>query len=221
MLSGTSPFASQLSSMSVYDNVAYQLRLGSPSDDAIHRRVTECLDSLHLTDFTDLLPEQISDRARRRMALARALAPDTALIILDAPETVFDPTRDEPAVRAVLDAQERNGATLIVATSNLELARRLAQHLAILHRGRIVAQGNPVDLLDGVDTTADFINLCRQLDDQSSPDPDVAQSLIEAADQARRQLHRATLRYYLALLSAILFVAAFIGLYYLLLAAAG
>lgn len=176
---GGSRFSSMFGSISVFENVAFQLDLAGWSDDAIAERVDECLAALHLTEVADKLPEQIPEHARRRMTLARALAADTSLVILDSPEWGIDPDHVDQVTKAILNAHQRGGATFVVATSDVALARRIAQRLAILCHGRIVADGDPDVLLDGVDSAEEFDRRYRVLDTVGPLDPEVTVAVIE------------------------------------------
>lgn len=182
LLSGSFIFEPSLyGSATVRDNLLAVLTEKKNDSDGPGRgaRVQACLEQLDLTDQADQLPEQLAARTRRRAALARALVADVPLYILDDPDSGVDAPHTGRILRAVLDAHERTGATMLVVTHDLSLARRISDHVAILANGRIVAQGAPHDLLGGVEDfyeldqrfrAADFVGVPRIEDVQRDGD---------------------------------------------------
>jgi ABC-type glutathione transport system ATPase component len=114
------------------------------------------LRELSLDDLADELPERLPAHANKRLALARALVLDAPLTVLDEIDVGLDRGHAEAMLEAVRNLRERTGGTLLVTTHNLELARALADKLAVLVNGRIIAAGRPVVVLDGVRDAADF-----------------------------------------------------------------
>lgn len=187
---GGSRWSSMFGSISVFDNVAFQLELAGWKNDALTERVDTVLAELDLTDVADKLPEQIPEHARRRMTLARALAADAPLVILDSPEWGIDPDHADLVTMAILEAHRRRNATLVVVTSDVDLARRVAQHLAILCHGRIVADGDPEVLLDGVGSAEEFDKRYRVMDTVGPLQPEVTAAAIEQQNPPRnRTIH--------------------------------
>ncbi|WP_028925986.1 ATP-binding cassette domain-containing protein [Pseudonocardia acaciae] len=148
----TSVFAS----MTALENLTYTLHaLGVPESQRRERAMAR-LREVHLADQADRLPEQLPSHAAKRLALARALVADAPLTILDEIDIGLDSEHQPAMLAAVRSLRERTGCTLLITTHTLELARTLADHLAILVNGRIVAAGPPEEILAGVETTEDF-----------------------------------------------------------------
>jgi phospholipid/cholesterol/gamma-HCH transport system ATP-binding protein len=148
----TSVFAS----MTVLGNLIYTLNaLGVPERQR-HERAMARLREVHLADHADRLPEQLPSHAAKRLALARALVADAPLTILDEIDVGLDSEHRAAMLAAVRGLHERTGCTLLITTHTLELARTLADHLAILVNGRIVAAGPPGEVLAGIHSTEDF-----------------------------------------------------------------
>lgn len=143
-------------SLSVLDNLTYTLRARGVPESQGHDRAMATLRELGLVEAEALLPEELSAHARKRLALARALVLDAPLTVLDEIDVGLDRDYAAAMLDAVRNLHARTGATLLVTTHTIELARSLADRLAILVRGRIVAVGSPIDLLDGVRTSEDF-----------------------------------------------------------------
>lgn len=151
-LYGTSMF----SSMTVLENLTYTLRaLGVPERQRRERAMAR-LREVHLADRVDQLPEQLPSHAAKRLALARALVADAPLTILDEIDIGLDNEHRAGMLAAVRNLHERTGCTLLITTHTLELARSMADHLAVLVNGRIVAAGPPGEVLAGVHSTEDF-----------------------------------------------------------------
>jgi len=157
MLGGHSLYnTSVFGSMTVLRNLTYSLEaLGVPADER-HERAMARLRELKLEDEFDQLPEKLPAHAIKRLALARALVADAPLTVLDEIDVGLDRDHAAAMLDAVHDLRDRTGCTLLITTHNLELARSIADNLAILVNGRIVASGPPRVVLDGVQSTEDF-----------------------------------------------------------------
>jgi phospholipid/cholesterol/gamma-HCH transport system ATP-binding protein len=139
--------AALFDSISVGENVAFPLRRHTTGHDReIRARATEKLASVGLEREYDKMPADLSGGMRKRVGLARALALDPEILLVDEPSAGLDPiTADE--IDALLgDLKQRAGVTLVVVTHNIPSARRLGDELLMLHEGRIVARGTAADL---------------------------------------------------------------------------
>ena len=171
LLGGSLLFDSSVfGSLTVFENVAYPLRLRGDDENAINRTTGRWLRSLWLEDEAARLPEELPAHTRRRMALARALVADPPLIVLDDIDLGLGggPVATR-VVSVVTAAQERTGATMVITTHNIELARAVGKRLAILANGRIVASGPTEVLLDGVRDATDFDTRFRVRDSLGPP----------------------------------------------------
>jgi phospholipid/cholesterol/gamma-HCH transport system ATP-binding protein len=157
MLGGSYLFTtSTFSSMTVLENLTYTLEaLGVPAEQR-HDRAMARLGELQLADVADRKPEALPAHATKRLALARALVTDAPLVVLDEIDVGLDRDHSDAMVDAVLALRRRTGCTLLITTHNLALAQSIADHLAILVNGRIVAFGPPREVLDGIKSTEDF-----------------------------------------------------------------
>jgi phospholipid/cholesterol/gamma-HCH transport system ATP-binding protein len=138
--------AALFDSISVGENVAFPLRRHTDLPDAeIVRRARARLDQLGLGGDYDRMPAQLSGGMRKRAGLARAMALDPAILLVDEPSAGLDPITSEEIDELLLRAKGE-GKTLVVVTHNIPSARRLGDELALLDRGRLVAQGTAADL---------------------------------------------------------------------------
>ncbi|WP_274652054.1 ABC transporter ATP-binding protein [Paenibacillus humicola] len=129
--------------MSVFDNIAYGLRVKKYGRDAIKSRVLELLKLMELEGTEHKLPHQLSGGQRQRVAFARALAPEPRLLLLDEPFAAID-----AKVRKSLRLWLRRlisefGITTIFVTHDQDEAIEVADDLIIVQNGQIEQQGSP------------------------------------------------------------------------------
>jgi phospholipid/cholesterol/gamma-HCH transport system ATP-binding protein len=145
--------AALFDSLSVYENVAFALREHTRlREAAIRDRVVAALGRVGLDgEVLPLLPAELSGGMRKRVGIARALMVEPQLLLFDEPTAGLDPTN----ARLVADliGQVRTGLcdTAIVVTHDLELARSVADRVAILRDGRFAALGARDEVLEGDD----------------------------------------------------------------------
>jgi phospholipid/cholesterol/gamma-HCH transport system ATP-binding protein len=139
--------AALFDSISVGENVAFPLRRHTRlSDREVRERAREKLESVGLGGEYDKMPAALSGGMRKRAGLARALALDPPLLLVDEPSAGLDPITADEIDELLLGLKKRGGTTLIVVTHDLASARQLGDTLVMLHEGRIAAQGTPADL---------------------------------------------------------------------------
>ncbi|HZB26378.1 MAG TPA: ABC transporter ATP-binding protein [Vicinamibacterales bacterium] len=138
--------AALFDSISVGENVAFPLRRHTRHPDAeIRRRAQEKLDAVGLGKEYDKMPAALSGGMRKRAGLARAMALDPSILLVDEPSAGLDPiTADE--IDELLLSLKQSGTTIIVVTHNIPSARRIGDHLVMLHEGRIAAEGTAAEL---------------------------------------------------------------------------
>ncbi|WP_432510788.1 ABC transporter ATP-binding protein [Kineococcus sp. SYSU DK001] len=105
----------------------------------------DLLARFELTDAADREPATYSGGMRRRLDIAMSLIGDPAVVFLDEPTTGLDPQARHQVWRTVAGLAA-HGTTVLLTTQHLEEAERLADRIAILHRGRIIADGTPAEL---------------------------------------------------------------------------
>jgi phospholipid/cholesterol/gamma-HCH transport system ATP-binding protein len=130
-------------SMSVYDNVAFPLRRAGWERERIERRVAECMDMVHLEGAERKMPAELSGGMRRRVGFARAIALEPRILLFDEPTTGLDPVIKAVIDEVIVELQQKLGSTAVVITHDLDSAFRIADRVALLFRGRIVACAPP------------------------------------------------------------------------------
>jgi phospholipid/cholesterol/gamma-HCH transport system ATP-binding protein len=144
VLQGTLPFTCGLFySLNVYENVAFALRARTRwSPERIHRVTMDHLGMVGLRDRAKDMPEQLSAGMCKRTALARALALEARIVIIDDFDSGIDGVRLALLCDLIRDAQRRTEATFLVTTHDMTAARELADYAAVIHDGRIAASGD-------------------------------------------------------------------------------
>lgn len=151
-LYGTSIF----SSSTVLENLTYTLKMHDVPLTERHDRAMARLREVHLVEEFDRTPDELPAHACKRLALARALVTDAPLVVLDEIDVGLDAQHSSAMVTGIRSLRERTGCTLLMTTHNLSLARTVADNLAVMVNGRIVAFGPPEEVLEGIESTDDF-----------------------------------------------------------------
>lgn len=139
--------AALFDSMNVAENVAFPLREHSRlSPEEIASRVREKLRLVGLDGVEDRMPSQLSGGMRKRVGLARAIIRGPEIILYDEPTTGLDPILTDSIDRLIVRTQETLNITSVLISHDLDRALAFADFVAMLHQGRIVAQGAPEEL---------------------------------------------------------------------------
>lgn len=142
--------AALFDSMSIGDNVAFPMRRHTSwSDDDIRARATRKLADVGLEQAFDKMPAELSGGMKKRAGLARAMALDPAILLVDEPSAGLDPiTAGE--IDDLLVKTKQAGTTLVVVTHNIPSARLIGDAFGLLHAGRLLAAGT-IETLDASD----------------------------------------------------------------------
>ncbi len=135
--------AALFDSLSVWENVAFGLTHGRnvPRDKAKDIAM-EKLHQVGLTaDVGNLHPAELSGGMQKRVALARAIATDPEIIFFDEPTTGLDPIMADVINNLIVDCVKRLGATTISITHDMASARKIADDIAMIHKGEIIWRG--------------------------------------------------------------------------------
>ncbi|MDE3156079.1 MAG: ATP-binding cassette domain-containing protein [Acidobacteriota bacterium] len=138
--------AALFDSITVGENVAFPLRRHTRlGEAAIVARARQRLADVELSDAFDAMPADLSGGMRKRVGLARAMVLDPDILLVDEPSAGLDPITSRE-IDGLLIGLRRAGTTLVVVTHNIPSARAIADELAVLGDGRIVARGTAADL---------------------------------------------------------------------------
>ena len=136
-------------SMNIWDNVAFPLRQHTDkSEDEIGDIVGRRLEEVGLGGATDKMPNELSGGMRKRAGFARALVLDPAIVMFDEPDSGLDPVRTALLCELIREIHEENGGCYMVISHDLGTARRIADFIAVLWKGKIVESGPSSELFD-------------------------------------------------------------------------
>ncbi|WP_240656535.1 ABC transporter ATP-binding protein [Streptomyces sp. V2] len=153
--------------MTVAGNVGFGLKMHKVPKDEARRRVTEALDLVGLIHHADSYPARISGGEQQRTALARALALQPQLLLLDEPLSNLDAKLRERVREEIRDIQQRLGITTLFVTHDQDEALSVADRIAVMNAGRIEQYAAPDDLYRTPATlfTAEFVGSLNRLDE--------------------------------------------------------
>jgi len=134
--------AALFDSMSVGENVAFPMRRHTKmTDGEIRERVMTKLTGVGLEASYDKMPGDLSGGMKKRAGLARAMALDPSILLVDEPSAGLDPITAKE-IDDLLVATKQGGTTLVVVTHNIPSARVIGDDFAVLHEGRMLAHGS-------------------------------------------------------------------------------
>jgi phospholipid/cholesterol/gamma-HCH transport system ATP-binding protein len=136
-------------SLNLYDNVAFPLRQHTEKgDEEIAEIVNRRLREVGLGDAGEKMPNELSGGMRKRAGFARSLVLDPRIVLFDEPDSGLDPVRTALLCELIKEVHAENGGTYVVITHDILSARRVAEYIAILWRGRIVESGPAAELFE-------------------------------------------------------------------------
>jgi phospholipid/cholesterol/gamma-HCH transport system ATP-binding protein len=131
-------------SMSVFENIAFPLRRHTDLGEAeIRRRVEQCLDQVHLEGVEEKRPSELSGGMRRRVGFARAISLQPRILLFDEPTTGLDPVISDVVADLILEMDTKLNVTTVTITHDMKVAFKIADRVAMLHKGQIIEQGRP------------------------------------------------------------------------------
>ena len=152
-------YSALLDSMNVLENIAFPLREHTKlKEREIRDRVREKLAVLGLEGTEERFPSQLSGGMRKRVALARALMLEPEAILYDEPTSGLDPITSRKVDDLILETRQRFGVTSIVISHDMAGALRIADQIVLLAKGRVVAAGQPRELVrSGAELLREFV----------------------------------------------------------------
>lgn len=146
--------------LNVFENVAFPVREHlNLSNDLVKVLVWLKLEAVGLRGAAELLPEQLSGGMARRVALARATVLDPELMLYDEPLTGQDPISVGVLLELIAQINQTYRSSAIIVSHQLHHMARIAHHMVIVAKGRILAQGSPQELMESQDPqTFQFIH---------------------------------------------------------------
>ncbi len=134
--------------MTVRDNVAFGLKIRKRPREQVRAKVDELLALVGLTKWSEQRPHQLSGGQRQRMALARALAVEPRVLLLDEPFGALDANVRSELRQWLRRLHDEQGVTTVLVTHDQEEAMEVADRIAVMHAGKIEQVGAPRDVYD-------------------------------------------------------------------------
>jgi phospholipid/cholesterol/gamma-HCH transport system ATP-binding protein len=136
-------------SMNLFDNVCFPLRQHTDKgEDEIGEIVNRRLREVGLEGAADKMPNELSGGMRKRAGFARALVLDPDIVLFDEPDSGLDPVRTALLCELIQEIHEENGGAYVVITHDIMSAKRVAEYIAVLWKGRIVESGPAEELFN-------------------------------------------------------------------------
>ncbi|AET57086.1 D-methionine transport ATP-binding protein metN [Paenibacillus terrae HPL-003] len=165
-----------LSSATVYDNIAFPLRLVNTPKQKQDQKVRELLELVGLEEHSGKYPSQLSGGQKQRVGIARALASDPHVLLCDEATSALDPQTTGSILKLLLDINQRFNLTIVLITHEMHVIQSICDRVGVIHQGDIVEQGPVAEvfLKPQHQVTKDFIQ-------RESEHPEELQAAIAAA----------------------------------------
>ena len=132
--------------MTVFDNVAYPLKIKKMDKAAIKQKVDWILEAVHLSQYANRIPSQLSGGQQQRVALGRALVAEPKLLLLDEPLSNLDAKLRESMRFEIKEIQKNFGITVVYVTHDQTEAMAMSDRVIVINRGIIQQIGTPVEI---------------------------------------------------------------------------
>lgn len=132
--------------MNVFDNAAYPLKIQRVNRDEIRRRVDEILDAVHLSEYSQRMPNELSGGQQQRVALARALVSNPGLLLLDEPLSNLDAKLRESMRFEIKEMQKRFGITVVYVTHDQTEAMAMSDRVIVFNKGIVQQIDSPMNI---------------------------------------------------------------------------
>ena len=135
-----------LSSATVYENVAFPLRLVNTPKEKIDKKVTELLELVGLADKANQYPSQLSGGQKQRVGIARALASEPKILLCDEATSALDPQTTKAILQLIRDINAKLKLTVVVITHEMQVIKDICDKVAVIDKGVIAEKGKVLDV---------------------------------------------------------------------------
>jgi phospholipid/cholesterol/gamma-HCH transport system ATP-binding protein len=140
-------YAALFDSLTVFENVSFGLVYNKKlTRREIEEVVKQRLAEVGMSDTERLYPSQLSGGMQKRVGLARALATEPEILFYDEPTSGLDPVIARSIDELIVETRDRTGTTSVFVSHDIDSIFRIANRIAMLHEGRVIAQGTPEEL---------------------------------------------------------------------------
>ncbi len=135
-----------LSSATVYDNIAFPLKLAGKSDKDIREKVEPLLKLVGLEAKADQYPSQLSGGQKQRVGIARALASEPKVLLCDEATSALDPQTTKAILELIRDINKKLQLTVVVITHEMQVIKDICDKVAVIDKGVIAEQGTVLEV---------------------------------------------------------------------------
>lgn len=135
-----------LSSATVYDNIAFPLKLSNTPAAEIEKKVAPLLDLVGLGDKRDQYPAQLSGGQKQRVGIARALASDPKVLLCDEATSALDPQTTKAILELVKDINQKLQLTVVIITHEMQVIKEICDKVAVIEHGVIAEEGTVLEV---------------------------------------------------------------------------
>ena len=173
-----------LAQKTVYDNIAFPLKLKGASKREIEERVDELLNIVDLEDKKYSYPSQLSGGQKQRVAIARAIATNPKLLLSDEGTSALDPKTTQSILKLLKDIRDKLKITIIMITHEMEVVREVCDRVAIMEDGEVIEENTVENVFSNprTKTAKSFINALAS---------DIEEDIINPGD-FKGQIYRLT-----------------------------
>lgn len=156
-------YSALFDSMTVGDNISFGLREHRKlTNKQINEIVEEKLKLVELSGFAAFMPNELSGGMKKRVSLARAIAFEPQILLYDEPSSGLDPVTSAKIDELIVQMQKLLGVTSIVVTHDMNSAFYIADRIAMLYQGEMIAVGTPDEIRNSTDSRVlEFINVSK------------------------------------------------------------
>ncbi|MFT9497812.1 methionine ABC transporter ATP-binding protein [Anaerosolibacter sp.] len=154
-----------LSSKTVFENIAFPLRLNKTSEPVVKEKVMALLKLVDLTEKAHVYPSQLSGGQKQRVGIARALVSDPDVLLCDEATSALDPKTTKQILSLLKEINQSLGLTIVIITHEMEVIKEVCTDVTILEHGRVVEQGKTIDIFSkpGNEITKHFVDQIQHL----------------------------------------------------------
>ncbi|MDU5301732.1 MAG: ATP-binding cassette domain-containing protein, partial [Dialister micraerophilus] len=141
-----------LSNRTVYKNIAFPLELSNTPKEEQEKRINSMLELVGLTNHKNKYPSQLSGGQKQRVGIARALITQPSILLSDEATSALDPETVKSILDLLKEINKKLGITIILITHQMEVIKKIANHVAVIENGKIIEEGSVINLFSNPKT---------------------------------------------------------------------
>ena len=143
--------------MTVFDNIAYPLKIKKMPKEEIKKKVEEIMEVVHLSQYADRIPSQLSGGQQQRVALGRALVAEPNLLLLDEPAAGMNPEETFALLDLIKEIRDKFNLTVLIIEHHMDLIMNLCDRIYVLNFGKFLAEGVPEEIQNNKDVVEAYL----------------------------------------------------------------